>query len=136
VYWTFSLYLYLLNYCETFDTKILKKNPDILSKNRPFSTIVRALDCESDVLFILFWSWNPFHDHLYLTLLWHVLKFQFLAKVKATATGKFLDSWRQRIMWWLNCALLKIKMANCSDLEGKLPSPLIINSKTINTIYL
>jgi hypothetical protein len=39
------------------------------------------------------------------SLFWHVQTFQFIAEVKATSTGKLLDSlpWK---MLWLNCALV------------------------------
>jgi hypothetical protein len=55
-------------------------------------------------------------------LLWHVQKFQFLAKVKATSTGKLLDSLPR------NDAVVELcsgqfNVAYCRDPDRKLPTP-------------
>jgi hypothetical protein len=49
-------------------------------------------------------------------LLWHVQKFQFLAKMKATSTGKLLDSLPRNDAVAELCSG-KFNVASCRDLE-------------------
>jgi hypothetical protein len=48
--------------------------------------------------------------------------YQFLAKMKATRTGKLLDSLPQNHAMAELC-FGKLNVAYCRDLEGKLPTP-------------
>jgi hypothetical protein len=50
-------------------------------------------------------------------LLWHVQKFQFLAKVKATIVLVNRLTACPKTLRWLNCALEKINVAICRDPE-------------------
>jgi hypothetical protein len=55
---------------------------------------------------------------LYLSLLWHIQKFQFLAKLMATSIAKLLDN---NVVDELCSGELNV--AYCRDLEWKLPTP-------------
>jgi hypothetical protein len=50
-------------------------------------------------------------------LLWHVQKFQFLAKMKATSTGKLLDSLPRNGAVAELCCFGKFNVAYCRDPE-------------------